>query len=222
MRYKVILFDLDGTLTDPFLGISQSVQYALSKMGFEVPALHHLRSFVGPPLQESFIQMFQMTDLEVRSAITYYRERYAAQGIYENEVYPGIRQMLKLLIDMDYVLVIATSKPTPFAERIIAHFELDGYFNHIIGSRLDGGRSNKTEIIRNIKDLYPHVLPTDFIMVGDRMHDIIGAHTAGIDSIAVLYGYGTDAELRHSRPSFLAKSTGELSLLFESFSNVKV
>lgn len=222
MRYKVILFDLDGTLTDPFLGISQSVQYALSKMGFEVPALHHLRSFVGPPLQESFIQMFQMTDLEVRSAITYYRERYAAQGIYENEVYPGIRQMLKLLIDMDYVLVIATSKPTLFAERIIAHFELDGYFNHIIGSRLDGGRSNKTEIIRNIKDLYPHVLPTDFIMVGDRMHDIIGAHTAGIDSIAVLYGYGTDAELRHSRPSFLAKSTDELSLLFESFSNVKV
>ncbi len=220
MRYKVILFDLDGTLTDPFFGISQSVQYALGKMGIKVPDYEQLREFIGPPLQETFAQMFHMTELEVQIAITYYRERYTNQGIYENEVYPGVRRLLELLIEKDYILVLATSKPSIFAERIVSHFGLDGYFDHIIGSQLDGGRSNKTEIIQHVMSLYPHISPTSFIMVGDRMHDIIGAHNAAIDSIAVLYGYGSEAELRHSKPSFLAKSIEELSLLFESFSCV--
>ncbi|WP_455663361.1 HAD-IA family hydrolase [Pradoshia sp.] len=220
MRYKVILFDLDGTLTDPFFGISQSVQYALRKMGIKVPDYEHLREFIGPPLQETFVQMFQMTELEVQIAITYYRERYTSQGIYENEVYPGVRQLLKLLIEKEYILVIATSKPSIYAERIVSHFGLESYFDRIIGSQLDGGRSNKTEIIQHTMSLYPHIMPTDFIMVGDRMHDIIGAQNAAIDSIAVLYGYGSEAELRHSKPSFLAKSIEELSLLFESFSCV--
>ena len=220
MRYKVILFDLDGTLTDPFWGISQSVQYALSKMGLESPSLQQLRAFIGPPLQESFEQMFQMNKLDAQRAITYYRERYTDEGIYENELYPGISQLLSLLIKKGYILVIATSKPTIFAERIMTHFGLDHYFDRIIGSHLNGDRSNKAEIIGHIINIYPQVLLSDFIMVGDRMHDIIGAQKAGIDSIAVLYGYGSEAELKHSKPCFLAKSTDELSLLFESFSCV--
>lgn len=219
-RYEVILFDLDGTLTNPFIGISQSVQYALKKMGMDVPHTDELHSFVGPPIQESFVQKCHMTEPEVKMAISYYRERYTDKGIFENEIYPGIEQLLGLLKDEGYHLIIATSKPTVFAERIAAHFGLDQYFDHIIGSFLDGNRSNKEAIINHIIALYPENRPADFLMVGDRMHDIIGAHKAGIDSIGVLYGYGSESELRQSKPLFLAESIGELVSIFEAFKRV--
>lgn len=219
-RYEVILFDLDGTLTNPFIGISQSVQYALKKMGMDVPQTDELHSFVGPPIQESFVQKCHMTEPEVKMAISYYRERYTDKGIFENEIYPGIEQLLGLLKDQGYQLIIATSKPTVFAERIAAHFGLDQYFDHIIGSFLDGNRSNKEAIINHIIALYPENRPADFLMVGDRMHDIIGAHKAGIDSIGVLYGYGSEGELRQSKPLFLAESIGELVSIFEAFKRV--
>lgn len=219
-RYEVILFDLDGTLTNPFIGISQSVQYALKKMGMDVPHPDELHSFVGPPIQESFVQKCHMTEPEVKMAISYYRERYTDKGIFENEIYPGIEQLLGLLKDQGYQLIIATSKPTVFAERIAAHFGLDQYFDHIIGSFLDGNRSNKEAIINHIIALYPEYRPADFLMVGDRMHDIIGAHKAGIDSIGVLYGYGSESELRQSKPLFLAESIGELVSIFEAFKRV--
>ena len=210
--YDLILFDLDGTLTDPKTGITRSVRYALDKFGLQVD-LEDLVPFIGPPLHESFQEFYDFSKAQAMQAVEYYREYYSRQGIYENAVYPGIVAMLHRLQEAGRDLAVATSKPTFFAEKVLKHFNLDSYFTLIAGSNLDGTRTDKTELIRFALDLLPPHGQAKTVMVGDRKHDVIGARNCGIDAIAVCYGYGSRAELVQARPTSLVLSVEELALL---------
>ncbi|WP_368505053.1 HAD family hydrolase [Alkalihalophilus sp. As8PL] len=209
-KYKVILFDLDGTLSDPKVGITRSVQYALQELGKAAPNVDQLECFIGPPLQLSFTEYCHFDEATTIRAIEYYRERFKDVGMFENELYPHIPELLKSLKEQNFSLVVATSKPTVFAERILAYFKIDHYFDHIIGSHLDGTRSSKAEIIQHIVDLYREYELADFVIVGDRKHDVIGANETGISSIGVTYGYGSYEELSDSRPTYIVDGVGKL------------
>ncbi|UFU00050.1 HAD family hydrolase [Radiobacillus kanasensis] len=209
-NYKVILFDLDGTLSDPKVGITKSVQYALHKMGIDEPDTDKLECFIGPPLQVSFAEHYNFDEARIPKAIDLYRERFKEKGMFENELYSNIPLLLKSLKEQGFTLVVATSKPTVFAEQILKHFEIDKYFELIVGSNFDGTRASKTEIIQYILDKYKENQLCDFIMIGDRKHDIIGASNTGIASIGVTYGYGSYDELRQSNPTHIVKSVNQL------------
>lgn len=209
-HYQVILFDLDGTLTDPKAGITRCVQYALENMGIIEPDLDQLEGFIGPPLQESFSTMYAFDAEQTSQAVAYYRERFQATGMYENELYPLIPELLAELKERGKVLAVATSKPTVFSEKILQHFHLDAYFDVVVGSNLDGTRSAKAEIIQTILDQYPEYDNQHFVMIGDRKHDLIGANRTGIDAIGVTYGYGSIEELRSENPAHIVHSVEQL------------
>ncbi|MFC7371978.1 HAD family hydrolase [Fictibacillus iocasae] len=208
--YKILLFDLDGTLSDPKVGITKSVQYALEKMNMVEADLDKLDVFIGPPLQASFAEHYQFDEETTQTAILWYRERFNDKGMYENEMYQGIPELLQSLKEQGSTLVVATSKPTVFAEQILTYFKINQYFNSIVGSHLDGTRTSKTEIIQYILDKYNAHQVDEFIMIGDRKHDIIGAHNTGIDSIGVTYGYGSPEEVSGANPTYIAGSVQEL------------
>lgn len=208
--YEYILFDLDGTLTDPKEGITKSVAYALESFGIHVEDLDSLCKFIGPPLKESFMVYYELDDAQGDQAVEKYRERFAVTGLFENKVYPGIREMLELLKEQGKTLLVATSKPSIYARQILEHFDLMKYFTFLSGSELDGTRVDKAEVItyalqeNKIQDL------SKVIMIGDREHDIIGANKNGIDSIGVLYGYGGREEFEKNHASYVAKQVEEL------------
>lgn len=209
-KYKVILFDLDGTISNPKEGITKSVQYALQKLGREEPDLDKLERFIGPPLHESFPTYYGFNQETTNQAIALYRERFKQFGMFENELYPPITALLNSLREKGFLLIVATSKPTVFAEEILKYFQIDQYFAHIVGSNLDGTRSSKTEIIQYILALYPSNQLQDFVMIGDREHDIIGANNAGIHSIGVTYGYGSYEELTKVNPTLIVENISQL------------
>jgi len=213
-KHKIILFDLDGTLSDPKVGITKSVQYALQKMGIDEPNLDKLDCFIGPPLQESFAEYYGFNENQTKEAIEFYRERFKEKGMYENVLYEGIPYLLNSLKEHQFTLVVATSKPTIFSEKILNYFKIDQYFDLVVGSNLDGTRSSKTEIIQYILDEYKDLMKDEFIMIGDRKHDIIGAENTGIDSIGVTYGYGSLDELIHSNPTYIVNNVEELASIF--------
>lgn len=199
--YNHILFDLDGTLTNPYLGITNSIIYSLEKLNIEAPDNEALIPFIGPPLQESYEVFYHLKDEKNLEAVQLYREYFSDKGMYENEVYPGIPLLLQALKSMDKKLYVATSKPTHFAHPILEHFKLDHYFEVIVGSELDGTRTNKAEIIQYVIDT--HQLNKDeCLMIGDRKHDIIGAQKNHIDSVGVLYGYGDAEEIKNAQPTY--------------------
>lgn len=208
--YDTLLFDLDGTLTDPKPGITRSVQYALRRLGIIVDDLDMLTPFIGPPLAESFQRYYGLPEVEVARAITYYREYFGETGIYENAVYDGIPPLLDRLAAQGRTLAVATSKPAVYAERILAHFDLARYFTFVAGSNLDGTRTAKVEVITHALDGLPQVDRAACVMIGDREHDVLGARAAGIAAIAVGYGYGTPAELASAQPAHLVRSVAEL------------
>lgn len=210
--YPLILFDLDGTLTDPKVGITRSVQYALDKFGLQAE-LDDLVPFIGPPLHESFQVFYAFNEKQAVQAVAYYREYYSERGLYENAVYPGIAGLLQRLREQKRELAVATSKPTFFAEKVLKHFNLDLFFSLIAGSNLDGTRTDKTEVIRFALQQLSSYSPKRVVMVGDRKHDIIGARNCGIDSIAVAYGYGSTTELAQAAPTTLVHSVEELGRL---------
>ncbi|MBH0156468.1 HAD family hydrolase [Fictibacillus sp. 5RED26] len=209
-NYEYILFDLDGTLSDPKEGITKSVQFALRRMGIAEENLDHLESFIGPPLQQSFQEFYSFNETQIRTAITYYRERFKDRGMYENTLYEHIPSLLQELKDNGHTVAVATSKPTVFAEEILKYFNICHYFDLIVGSNLDGTRTSKTEIIQHILHHYSDQPKETFIMIGDRKHDIIGAHNTGIDSIGVTYGYGSMEELTNAKPTSIVKTVSEL------------
>jgi len=213
MNYQYILFDLDGTLTDPKVGITKSVAYALNKMGYSDINLDDLTKFIGPPLHDSFSEYYQMDDEKVKQAVTYYREYFKDKGIYENEVYDGIEGLLKALKDEGKTIAVATSKPTVFAEVIIKHFHLEPYFSYIAGSNLDGTRIKKAEVIEYVMETLEISNKDSIIMIGDREHDIIGAKQNGIDSVGVEYGYGTKDELEKAGATYIVDRVKDLKTL---------
>src|SRR5262245_64472844 len=190
-----VLFDLDGTLTDPREGIVACLKYALLGLGRTCPPDSALARFIGPPLQECFGTLLGSTDSkDIDSAVTLYRQRFSSTGMFENSIYPGIHSALTALRGSGAALFVATSKPQVFAKRIVEHFGLMDYFRAVYGSELDGTRSNKSDLIAYVlksESLSPHMT----VMVGDRAHDIAGARAQGVLPIGVLWGYGSYDEL---------------------------
>lgn len=207
--YETILFDLDGTLTDPQVGITKSIQYALKYFDIFENNLSALNKFIGPPLKDSFKEYYKFNDLNSDIAVEKYREYFSQKGIFENKLYSGILNLLERLYREDKNLIIATSKPKIFAERIAKHFNIDKYFKFIAGSNLDGTLSKKHEVISYALKQYNYEKNT-VVMVGDRKYDIIGAKNLSIDSIGVLYGYGSYEELKKENPEYIVENIEEL------------
>lgn len=197
------LFDLDGTLTDPGLGITNSVMYALRKFGIETEDRASLYKFIGPPLKDSFLRFYGFTDEQGDLAVGYYREYFRAGGIFENEVYEDIPELLKKLKEKGKKVVLATSKPETFAIEILKHFGLYEYFDFVAGATMDETRNKKADIIRYAMEECG-IEPPDALMIGDREHDIIGAKANAIASLGVLYGYGSEEELRSAGADYIA------------------
>lgn len=214
MERKYILFDLDGTLTDPMMGITKSVQYALNYYGINVDNLNDLLPFIGPPLRDSFKEFYDFDDHKANEAVCKYREYFATEGIFDNKVYEGIPECLQKLKDAGKILLVATSKPEKFAKQIIEYFNLDKYFDFIGGSEFNG-REKKADVINYVLKAN-QIDDSKVIMVGDRKYDIIGAHENNIPCVGVLYGYGSLEELMENRADYLVDTIAKLtSLLLE-------
>lgn len=213
MTYDTILFDLDGTLTDPGLGITNSVMYALEQYGISVSDRTTLYSFIGPPLADSFRDFYGFSQDEAKKAVELYRVYYRDRGIYENVVYDGIDELLHTLSQHGKTLLLATSKPEVFAKQILEHFDLSHYFTFIAGSKLDGTRVKKAEIIQYALEGSTESTLSKTVMIGDREHDILGAKAVGIDAFGVLYGYGNRDELLTAGADRLANTTADIAKL---------
>lgn len=206
---KLILFDLDGTLIDPYDAITKSLQYALEDAGIEAADRSQLKVFIGPPLRTSLREFYNITDNdEIERIYSKYLEYFSEHGIYENKLYPGVIEMLEELTTTGAVLTIATSKLMVSARKIAKLLSIDRYFEHIIGCERDGSRSQKSEIIKYILDKMGHGY--DPVMVGDRKYDIAGAKEIGIDNIGVTWGYGSREELEEAGAVQIADSLEEL------------
>ena len=213
-KYKYCLFDLDGTLTDPGIGITNSVMYALSKYGISVTDRKELYPFIGPPLPDSFRKYFGFTEAQALQAVEYYRENFRSRGIFENTLYPDIPGLLKDLREKHAVICLATSKPFEFAELILKHFDLYRYFDHIGAADMDGRVSRKADVIARLLGQIGDIDRSSVLMTGDRDQDIEGAKANRIKSAGVLWGYGSYEELRDAGADYLIKEPAELLTLF--------
>lgn len=207
---KNVLFDLDGTLTDPAEGITKSVAFALDRFGIYVSDLSVLNVFIGPPLTDSFKKYFDFTDEQAKFALDTYREYFSVYGLYENEVYKGIPEMLGRLQEKGIRVCLATSKPEKYSVKILEHFDLKKYFYFIAGNTMDETRSRKDLLIKHIFDSNPDFKPEETIMVGDRIYDIEGAHDFGIKAIGVSYGYAPEGELEASGADIVVENVEQL------------
>ena len=206
---QLILFDLDGTLTDPKEGITKSLRFALEKLGYPEEDLDELEKVIGPPLWDSFQDYYGMTREQADLGVQYYRERYRDVGKFENILIEGIPELLWELKAAGKQLALATSKPTDYSIEILQHFEIDQPFDQMIGSNLDGTRINKDEIIQHVLNLFD-IPAENIVMIGDRKHDIIGAKAHGIDSIGVLFGYGSRQEFEQHGATIIVETVDEL------------
>lgn len=211
---QVILFDLDGTLTESGEGITKSVQYALGKMGITEDDLDKLRCFVGPPLKEQFMAYGGFDEAQGEQAVAYYRERYTTAGIFENKLYPHVPELLEVLKINDKILGVASSKPEVFVKQILDYFEISQYFQVIVGSELDGKRTDKAEVIEEaLHRLHMENERDKVIMVGDKEHDVLGAKICGIQCVGVSYGYGSREELEKAGAVYIAEDVEDLGIL---------
>lgn len=208
---KHLLFDLDGTLTDPKIGITKSVAHALRAYGIEVDDLDTLTPFIGPPLSDSFEEFYGFSHEQAVEAVEKYREYFSVTGLFENRVYDGIPETLAALRARGYHLFVATSKPTFFARQILDHFALTQFFDDIVGSELDGSRVKKADVIRWCME--KNAL-TDAVMIGDRSYDIRGAAACGLSAVGVTFGYGSEDELREAGAKHLCRTPQQLLELF--------
>lgn len=209
-RYQYYLFDLDGTLTDSGEGIMNSIRHALDKFGITEYDEAVLRKFIGPPLAECFQKYFDLSPEEARTGIDYYREYYTAGGMFENAVYDGVKELLEGLKAQGKTLLVATSKPELFAKQILEHFELAQYFDCIAGASMDETRVRKDEVIAYALQQYQGVELEDAVMIGDRSHDIMGGKANGMDTIGVLYGFGSREELEEAGADWIVERPEEI------------
>ncbi len=210
--FEYILFDLDGTLTDPKVGITTCVQYALASVGIDEPDLDKLECFIGPPLHESFMDFYGFDRENAMQLVQKYRERFNPIGIFENTIYPGIAEMLKALKEAGCKISIASSKPTVLVERILDHFAITQYFDAVVGSNLDGTRTKKEEVVEEaLRQLACEKEKT--AMVGDRKFDIEGAKAFGLVSVGVSFGYAQERELQEAGADYIVDTVEELQQL---------
>lgn len=209
LDYDWLLFDLDGTLTDPFEGITRSVEYALNAFGIEVEDRRVLAPFIGPPLVESLTERYGFTMEDAVAAVAKYREYFAVKGLYENELFEGIPELLSNCRKAGYKISMATSKPTHYARIIAEHFDIARYFDAIHGSSLDGTRITKSSVVAEAV-AEEHLDPTRTLMIGDRRHDVEGAGEHGIRTVGVLYGYGSREEHEAAGAAYIVNDLDEL------------
>ena len=207
--FSTVLFDLDGTLTDPFEGITGGVLYALEHLGYDCPPRRELTSFIGPPLLDEFMRRFGMDEQTAQEAVRLYRVYYADKGLFENSVTDGAPELLSALRAAGRTVCLATSKPEPFARRILDHFGLTQYFDYIGGATFDGRISAKADVVRLVLEKTA-ADPARSVLVGDRFHDIEGARAAGIRCIAVLTGFGSREEFAEHHADYVAENLAQV------------
>lgn len=210
---KHIIFDLDGTIIDSAKGITESAKYGLQQMGIIENDMDALHAFIGPPLLDTFQTRYSMSLEDAHKAVSHYRTRFSTQGVHKNTLYPGIKELLISLHQKGKDLYIASTKPGVYIEEIIQSYSLENYFKSIIGSFIDGARTDKAELIKLVISENSLSLLKEIVMIGDHALDIKGANSANIDSIAVLYGFGDKTELLLENPTITAKSVDELKNL---------
>lgn len=210
--FEYILFDLDGTLTDPKEGITKSVQYALASVNIDEPDLDKLEPFIGPPLHESFMEFYGFDRENAMKLVEKYRERFNDIGIFENVIYPGIADMLKALKEAGCKISIASSKPTVLVERILDHFDIRKYFDAVVGSNLDGTRVKKEEVVEEALRQLGSVKEKT-AMVGDRKFDIYGAKEFDLTGVGVSFGYAGENELQEAGADYIVDTVEELQNL---------
>ncbi len=210
-KYDVIIFDLDGTLSNSKEGITKSVQYALEKLGIIEKDLNNLEHFIGPPLKDELIKTYGMTDKMAENGVKYYRERYVPVGLYEAEIYPGTRQMLKTLKNAGKYIALATSKPQGMAEEVLKFYKIKDYFNIIMGAELYGPRQNKQAVLEELFRRMDHKEKSQCVMIGDTCYDMDGAAAVGIDAIGVSFGFGDIKEMMQHGAVVIADSMKELT-----------
>ena len=213
MKYKYYLFDLDGTLTDSGIGITNSVMYALEKFGIHISDRSELYPFIGPPLTDSFRKYFDFTEDQALQAVEYYREYFRAGGIFENEVYKGIPEMLEELKARNAVIALSTSKPYEFSVQILEHFGLRQYFDFIGAATMDGRVSKKADVIRQILDELGDIDAASVLMVGDRDQDVDGAKANHLQCAGVLWGYGSKDELMNAGADYIVSVPSDIPVL---------
>jgi phosphoglycolate phosphatase len=203
-----VLFDLDGTLTNPQQGFVNCIRYALAKLEIEIEAGTRLESYIGPPLHHTFRKLCG-DENSAEQAMSLYRERYSITGLYENHLYEGIAECLVRLVSVVDSIHVVTSKPTIFSERIIEYFNLEQYINVVYGSNLDGSLSDKTELLAHVLES-ENILPQNAVMIGDRRFDMIGANNHGIRALGVLWGFGSAEELQSAGADELCAHPDEI------------
>lgn len=226
MSFKYLLFDLDGTLTDPREGITTSVQYALKFFDIDEPDLTKLESFIGPPLKDSFMNFYGLDDTQAQKAIEKYREWFTPKGIYQNLLYQGIDVMLKALKENGKILAVASSKPTVFVEKVLHHFGIYDYFDVIVGSELNGGRGRKEEVVeealRQLADMAGQGIDITLksaidqkqaVMIGDREFDIQGGKEHRLVTVGITFGFAKEGELEAAGADYVVNTVEELRRL---------
>ena len=210
MSYNYVFFDLDGTLTDPAEGITNSVEYALNYYGIKVENKKELECFIGPPLYASFEKYYGFSHHKAIEAVEKYREYFSDKGIFENRLYKGTEEFLGKLKKEGKKIILATSKPEVYAVRILEHFDILKYFDETVGSLLSGERVNKSDVIKEALKRIGNPPLENCIMVGDRSHDIIGAKENEMSSMGVLYGYGSKEELTEAKADYIVNNYEEI------------
>lgn len=218
MQVRNILFDLDGTLTDPGEGIVKCFEYALSRLKRQCPPKNELGRFIGPPIRPAFGELLQSKDARlIEEAVAIYRERFASVGLYENEVYAGVPKMLSGLRVAGYRLYVATSKPLVYALQVLRHFSLDFHFNDVQGNELDGRLDDKADLVRELVERN-RLTAGGTLMVGDRHHDVIAARRNGLRCVGVTYGYGSTEELAAAGAEHIVDSPDAVLELIKALS----
>lgn len=213
IKASILLFDLDGTLTDPKEGILNSIHYALKKKGIIENHPEELLRFIGPPLHFSFQNRYQLSEDEAFEMVRIFREYFSTQGIFENTVYSGIPELLKTLKKQKKTIALATAKPTHFAKQVIEYFKIAPFIDFIAGANTDGSRTDKKEIVAYAKEITGNKPDAEYLMIGDREYDIMGAHFNQIEACWVTYGYGEKAIVMKEKPKYICHTVAELSSL---------
>ena len=214
-KYNTIIFDLDGTIIDPSVGIVHSLLYALDKMNTKAKGKDVLLKFIGPPLIDSFKKYFGFDDETAKQAIKHYRAHFKEEGVLACSLYEGVETVIKTLKGKGKRLLVATTKPEIHAIEVLEHFHLEPYFDFVAGSYLDGRRVDKGELIIHALESTGITELDKVMIIGDRKHDTVGAKTAGIDSMGILYGFGHLKELEDAGATYIAPSPGDILSFIE-------